>query len=78
MEKECQGLEEGPKAKIHFDSLRATLINYQIGKRQNMMVYMDSGLINSLPSMTEWISKRRDAEKKQTYPNGWSKERPPK
>ena len=44
MEKELQGLEEGPQRKIHFDSLRATLKKYIIGKLPAMMIYMDSYL----------------------------------
>ena len=39
------------------------------------MPYMDTGLKNSLPSMTDWVSKWIDALK--TYPNGWLKEKPP-
>ena len=42
MGKELEGLKEGPKAKIHIDSLRKTLKRYQIGKRQAMMAYMNS------------------------------------
>ena len=32
MEKELQGLEEGPKAKMHLDSLRTTLKKVTISK----------------------------------------------
>ena len=40
-----EGLEEGRKAKIHPDSLRATLKKkWQIGKRLAMMEYVNSGL----------------------------------
>ena len=46
-------LEEGLEAKIHIDLLKATLNKYQIEKFQDMMVYMDSGSKNSLPSMTD-------------------------
>ena len=53
MEKQLEGVEEGPKVKIHIESLRTTLRKYQIGKRQAMMAYMDSGLRNSPPSMTD-------------------------
>ena len=76
MEKELQGLEEGPKAKILLNSFKATLKKYQIGKLRAIMEYMDSGLKNSPPSMTDWLSKRIDTNK-QTYANGWPKEKPP-
>ena len=68
MEKELEAFKEGPKTKIHLDSLK----KYQIGKRRALMAYMDTGLKNSLPSTTEWLYK------KQIHRNGWSKERPPK
>ena len=48
MEKELEGLEEGPKAKIHIDSLRTTLKKYKIEKRQGMVACMDSGSKNHL------------------------------
>ena len=41
------------------------------------MAYMDTGFKNLLPSTTDWQSKWIDTSKKQTYPNGWPKERPP-
>ena len=44
------GLEEGPKAEIHT---KTTLKKYQIGKRQTMMEYMDSGSRNSSPFTTK-------------------------
>ena len=47
------GLEEGLKAEIHIDLLRTTLKKYQIGKRQAMMEYMDSGSGNSSPFKTD-------------------------
>ena len=53
MEKELKEFEEGPKAKIHLDSLRATLRKYKIGKLQAMMQSKDSCLESSLPSMTD-------------------------
>ena len=43
MGKELQGLEEGLKAKMHLDSLRANLKKYRIGKRQAMMAYIGTG-----------------------------------
>ena len=43
VEKELQGLEEGPKVRKLLDSLRTTLKKYQIGKGQDMKAYMDSG-----------------------------------
>ena len=46
------GLEEGPKTEIHIDLLR-TLQKYQIGKRQAMMKYTDSGSRNSPPFTTD-------------------------
>ena len=42
MGKELERLKEGPKAKIQLVSFRATL--KEIGKRQAMMAYMDTGL----------------------------------
>ena len=40
-----------------------------------MMAYMDNGLINSLPSTTDWLSKRKkNALKKHTDSYGWLKE----
>ena len=50
MTKELERLEEGPKAEIYIDLLKATLKKYKIGKRQAMMEYMDSGSRNSLHS----------------------------
>ena len=47
------GLEEGPKTEIHMDLLRKTQKENQIGKRQAMMEYVDSGSRNSLPFMTD-------------------------
>ena len=49
--------EEGPKAKIHFDSLRTTSKKYQIGKHQAMTAYMDTRLKSSLPSMIDRLPK---------------------
>ena len=45
---------------------------YQIGKCQAMLVYMDTA---SLPSTTDWLLKWIDANNRQTYKNGWRKER---
>ena len=53
MGKEIERFEEEPKAKIHVDSLRATLTKYQIGKLQAIMAYMDSGSKNLPPFMTD-------------------------
>ena len=51
MEKELEGFEEGPKVKIHFHLLRATVKKkYQMGKRPVMMVYVDTGLKNHFHS----------------------------
>ena len=61
MEKELKGLEEGPKAKIHIDWLRATPPKYQTGKFQAMIAYLVSGSKNSLPFMTDKLSKCIDA-----------------
>ena len=74
---DMERLEEGPKTKIHIDSLSSTLKKYQIGKLRVMMVSMDSGLKNSHPSMTDRPSKWINAYKKQTYPKGWLWEEPP-
>ena len=46
MEKELEGLEAELKAKIHLDSLSATLKKYRIWKWQAMMVCMDTGFRN--------------------------------
>ena len=43
---------------------------YQIGKRQAMMAYMDTGLKDSLSSTKDWPSKWIDALKKEIYMNG--------
>ena len=39
MDKDLKGLEEGPNAKIHHNSLSAKLAKYQIGKRQAPIAY---------------------------------------
>ena len=57
MGKEFEGLEEGLKAKIYLDSLRATLKMYQTEKCLAMMASINSGFKNSLPSTTDWQSK---------------------
>ena len=69
--KSIQGLEERSNVKVHFDSIREThththTYKNQIGKRQAMIVYMDSGLRKSHPPMTDFLSKWIDACKKQT------------
>ena len=46
-----------PKAKIHLDSFRTILKKEQIGKRQEIMPHIDTGLKNSLSSLTNWLSK---------------------
>ena len=76
MTKELEGLEEGPKAEINVDLLKTTLKKYQIGKRQAMMEYMDSGSRNLLPFTTDKHEKWTDGYKEHTYPNRWPKERP--
>ena len=43
MGKVLEGLEERSKVKIHIDSLRATLKEYQTEKLYTSMAYMDSG-----------------------------------
>ena len=43
MTKELEGLEEGPKAEIHIESLKAVLKIYQTVKRPAMMEYRFSG-----------------------------------
>ena len=55
--KELEGIKKGQKAKIHIDLLWMTQKNYQIGKRQAMMEYMDSGSRNSPPFMIDQHSK---------------------
>ena len=57
MGKELEVLEERPKAKIHPDSIRATLKQVPNWKRQTMIAYMDTGLKNSLLSMTDYQNK---------------------
>ena len=51
MTKELEILE-GPKVEIHIDLLRIALKTYQIGKRQVMMEYMNSGSRNSRQTCT--------------------------
>ena len=75
MKKELQEIEESLEAIIHVESQRAILKKYWIRKCYSMMVYMDSGFKNSLPSTTDWLS--RWLKKKEVYPNGWLKERHP-
>ena len=78
IEKNLQGLEEGPKAKIHIDLFRATLIKISNWKTPGHNGIQENIVLkNSLPSMTDWLSKWTDAYKKWIYPNGWPKERPP-
>ena len=74
MAKELEGLEEGPKAEIHIVLQRMILKKYQTGKRQAMMKYMDYGLRNSPPFVTDKRSKGTDVYKKYTNPNRWPKE----
>ena len=50
-------------ASIHFEQHSK---KYQIGKRRDMVAYMDTSLQNSFQSMTDWLSKWIDALKKQT------------
>ena len=57
MAKELEGFEEGPKAEILIDLLRMKLKTYQIGKRQALMEYMDSGSRNSPPFMIDKHTK---------------------
>ena len=53
MTRELEGLEEGPKAEIHTDLLKATLKRYQTGKHPAMMEYMVSGSRDSPPFTTD-------------------------
>ena len=46
MQNELEGLEKGPKAKIHLDSLRSALKKVPKGECLSMMAYTDSGLKN--------------------------------
>ena len=74
--KEVQRLE-GPKVKLHIDSLWATLKkvpNWKITGHDYIHIYRFK---KSPPSMTDWISKWLDAWKKPTYRNEKSKKRPP-
>ena len=57
MEKELQGPEETLIRKYTGIHSEQHSRNYQIGKHQAMMAYMDSGFKNSLPSTTDWISR---------------------
>ena len=54
IEKELEGLKEGSKVKIHLEQHSKKVTNW---KTQVIMAYMDTGLKNSLPSMTDWLSK---------------------
>ena len=53
MSRELEGLEEGPKGKIHIDLLKTTLKKYQIGKGKAMMEYIVSSSRNSRPFTTD-------------------------
>ena len=54
MEKDLDGLKEGPMVKKHHDSLRDALKKHQIEKHQDMMAYMDTGLkIHFHPRQTD-------------------------
>ena len=73
--KQLQGLEEERQAKIHLNLLRATLKKVPNWKTPGQYVIHGYWLKNSLPSMTDWLSKGIDIyNPPQTYPNGW----PPK
>ena len=69
MGKELEGLEEGPKAKIHLNIHK----KYQIVRYQAMTTYMDTGLKTSLPSMTDWLLRWTDADKKTDIPESMTK-----
>ena len=85
MEKELGRLEEGPKAKRHFDSLWATLKMYKIGKRQTMMAYIDwfkifTSIHDRLTiemnkhfeetDMPEWMTKGKTTQIQKDRPKG--------
>ena len=72
MQKELEGLGAS-KAKKNTTPSGQNSKMYQTGKRQAM----DTGLNNSLLSITDWLLKWTDAYKKQIHPNGWPKERSP-
>ena len=67
MENERQGIEDGPKAEIHLDSLK------EIGNHKSTMEYMDSGLKDSLLSITDQHSNLTNAHERQEYLNTWQK-----
>ena len=57
MEKELEGLEEGPKAKIHLDSLRATpkkVLNSKMPGHNGIHGHWSK---NPLPFTPHWLSK---------------------
>ena len=56
MGKELQGLEEGPKAKIQVDLLRATFKNVPNWKTPNHDDINGYWFKKSFPSSTEWLS----------------------
>ena len=64
------GLKEGPKAKIHFDSLRAILKNVPNMKTPRHHHIHGPWLKIPLPSMRDWLSKGIYVYKKNTYLNG--------
>ena len=75
MAKELERLKEGPKVEIHIDLLRTTL------KILDWKTPGDDGIHGFWFKKFTSIYDRRalemkNAYKKQTYPSGWSKERP--
>ena len=75
-EKSSKELKNVPRQKyteIHSEQYSEKSL---IWKTLAIIAYMHSGFKNSLPSMTDWLSKEIEDLKKQTHPDGWSKERP--
>ena len=74
IEKELPIIEEGSKVEIHHNTLEATLKNW---KTPGLVGVHGLWFKHSPPSTLDWLPKWVNAYRKQSYPNGWSKERPP-
>ena len=73
MRKESEGLEEGPKTKIHLYFSERHSKKYPTWKRLDMMPYMDSGLKTSFQSMAIEINR---CQQKRDILEGWQNEKP--
>ena len=57
MEKGIERIEEGSKMKKYIDSLRTKQMKYQLGNRQAMLAYMNSGSKSSSLSLTDEMNR---------------------